>query len=316
MNMRFVIDESSWQFDHLSQQACCEMLEQLMDQIELAQEQQHGVCYSEDLFWQAVWQNKTFYDLVSPDSEFVIPRETNERLTSLFNHLPKWQELQSYTRPTSTEIQIAGKMQNSASIAWAHLQAQSTANDTVAALILGNLHSAGSHEIECNEISNTIWLVADRVSYQDFFRWLIQISCKKPTEISQFAQSAFLQLDFHPDALPGIKNMTKPFHVLLPDLIKHFAVLSDHGKEIFSGRWQDAPAKFLPLGVNLSSENGATKSNNKAKKQRTVQYKGADVICWWHSKLEGHQNRIHFFPDNAAKTGRILIGICCEHLDT
>jgi hypothetical protein len=158
--------------------------------------------------------------------------------------------------------------------------------------------------------------VADHASYQGFFRWLICETSKNPAELAQWTQSAFLQLDFHADALHGIKSMSKPFHELLPDLVCHLSALSDHGKAIFSQPWAEAPARFGQYGVDMSQENGHTKSNDKARKQRTRTHKGKEVVFWWHSKLERHQNRIHFYPDEAASTGRILVGIFCKHLDT
>ncbi len=315
MNIRFVIDESSWQFDQMTPLTCRDALDQLLDQIELALEHGHRVCYSEELFWQSVWQDKTFYELLAPDCGFLIPHEVNERLASIIYRLPKWQDL-SATQPSSNQVTINGNAQQAASLSWAAQQTQTSQSNAVAALILPTRHPASLYVLGTTMGSIPIWLVADHTSYQDFFRWLICETSKNPTELAQWAKSAFLKLDFHDDALPGIKHMSKPFHELLPDLVRHLAALSDHGKAIFSHPWQEVPKRFGEHGVEMSQENGNTKSNAKARKQRTRTHKGEEVVFWWHSKLEPHQNRIHFYPDEAASTGRILVGILCKHLDT
>jgi len=99
-------------------------------------------------------------------------------------------------------------------------------------------------------------------------------------------------------------------------LTKHLGVLSDHGKQIFKDPWINAPAMFGSYGVELSDENGKTKGNSKAEKERTININGTDIIFWWHSKLEPDRDRIHFYPDRIKDGGRLLVGIFCSHLQT
>lgn len=319
MNMRFVIDESSWQFDHLPHETCSavvvQLLDQLLDQIELALSHDHGVCYSEELFWQTVWQDKTFYDLLAPECACHIPHEIYERLSSIIYKLSTWQELPA-PQPINAPIYVNGEALHAASIAWAAIQTQANQASAVAALILPSCRPAGCCTVGIETGNTPIWLVADSASYQNFFRWLITETSQNPAQLAQWARSAFLQLDFYADAMHGIKSMSKPFRELLPDLVRHLAALSDHGQKIFSDSWIDAPNRFGQYGVNMSPENGNTKGNDKARRERTKTHEGREVVFWWHSKLEPHQDRIHFYPDDAAKTGRILVGIFCKHLTT
>ena len=315
MSIRFVIDESSWRFDQMTPLSCSEALDQLLDQIELALEQGHGVCYSEELFHQRVWQEKMFYDLLDPDCGFHISREISERLSSIIYKLPMWQDLPA-PQAVNAEIQINSKLVQAASIVWAAQQTLNSQNNAVAALILPTCHAAGCHTVSLVADSVSVWLVAERDSYQGFFRWLILTTSKNPAELAQWAHSAFLQLDFYADALSGIKSMEKPYKELVGDLVRHLAALSDHGKAIFSQNWEDAPARFGQYGVDMSMENGKTKRNKDARDDRTKIHNGKEVVFWWHSKLERHQNRIHFYPNDAANTGRILVGIFCKHLRT
>jgi hypothetical protein len=107
--------------------------------------------------------------------------------------------------------------------------------------------------------------------------------------------------------------MSKPYRELIEPLTKHLSVLSDHGKRVFSESWKDAPSKFGSHGINISDENGNTKSNSEARRERTRIFNGKEVVFWWHSKLEPDRDRIHFSPDDR---DRLLVGIFCRHLQT
>ncbi len=314
MSIRFVIDESCWRFERMVPDDCCRALDQLLDQIELALEHRHGVCYSEQLFWLPVWHEKTFYDLLAPDSNFRLPHEINERLASIIYRLPTWEEL-AQSQPKTNQVDIGGSVKCAASLAWAASQNRGVPANAVAALVLSGRMS-GRCEVNADNACTSLWLVANKADYQGFFRWLILEASNNPAELEQWAASAFLQLDFYANAIQGIKSMSKPYSVLLPDLVRHLSALSDHGQAIFSQSWDEVPARFGQHGVDMSTENGNTKSNSTAKKQRTRNHLGKEIVFWWHSKLERHQDRIHFYPDDAAKTGRIVVGIFCRHLDT
>jgi len=131
-----------------------------------------------------------------------------------------------------------------------------------------------------------------------------------------FALSAFPDIDFAPGAFNGIKDMSKPYRELVKPLVRHLSAFSDHGKRIFSGPWAQVPAEFGALRVDISDENGNTKGNSEARKDRTIIIDGTDIVFWWHSKLEPDRDRIHIYPDRIPKGGRLLVGIFCCHLKT
>lgn len=314
--MRFVIDETSWRFDGLKQDVCIEKLETMLDLLEDAHDQGHSVCYSEDLFFITVWQDKSFYELYDPDSPVSIPREVQERITSIFCWLPKWQEL-SLSWPPAFEVQINQKNEeDAASIAWAHEQTKQDKAHAVACLVFPNIRSVGCLPVTVKRCTESLWFIADHQNYYNFFRWLITDTTKNPSEMEAFALSAFPEIDFVPGVFNGIKIMSKPYKELVKPLTKHLGALSDHGKRIFSGSWRNASAEFGSLGVDLSDENGNTKGNNEARKERTLNINGTDIIFWWHSKLEPDRDRMHFYPDRIPTGGRLLIGIFCCHLQT
>jgi hypothetical protein len=147
-----------------------------------------------------------------------------------------------------------------------------------------------------------------------YFRWLILETTRAPEQMADLASDAFPALQFVPGAFNGVKSMSKPYRDLADDLVKHLGALSDHGRRIFASSWQYASAEFGTLGVNLSDENGATKSNAAAKRERTRVYSGSDLVFWWHSKLQPDRDRIHFYPDAVPRGGAIVVGIFCRHL--
>lgn len=314
--MRFVIDETSWRFDGLENDACIEALEVVLDLLDDAHDQGQLACYSEELFETVIWQNKTFYELYEPDSPVTIPWEIRERVASIFGRLSKWQEIDSYA-PKDFDVQIDNRSKEFApSVAWAHEQTARNKANTVACLIFPGVRSLGNYPVTIKNQTATLWFVGDFQSYRDYFRWLITDTTKSPDELTKFAASAFPSLDFIPDSFDGIKGMSKPYRELIEPLAKHLSVLSDHGKRVFSESWKEAPSKFGSHGINISDENGNTKSNSEARRERTRIFNGKEVVFWWHSKLEPDRDRIHFSPDKIANGGRLLVGIFCRHLQT
>jgi hypothetical protein len=313
--MRFVIDETSWRFDGLTLGACVEALETMLDQIEDAQAQGHLACYSEELFYTLVWENKSFYELYALDAPIPIPREVQERFDSNFHGLSKWQDMSPDWRPS--KIKFDGSPEEEApSIAWAHEQTVLNRERAIACLVFPGGRPAGFFDVTVNQKKAPLWLVADSKNYCDFFRWLIVETTKNPDEMERFASSAFSSLDFMPGTFNGIKKMSKNYQELVKPLVHHLGALSDHGKRVFEKPWSQVAAEFGGVGVNISDENGKTKSNTDARKERTVEFNGNDIICWWHIKLEPHQDRIYLSPDRIHSGGKLLVGIFCEHLKT
>ena len=69
------------------------------------------------------------------------------------------------------------------------------------------------------------------------------------------------------------------------------------------------------LGIEVSIE-GKTRRSKRLMKHREVKSRGRWYSCEWHSKLERHQNRIHFCLLSDTEEEEILIGIFHKHLPT
>lgn len=313
--MRFVIDETSWKFEHLGVENCVDALETMLDLLDDAFAEGHPVCYSDELFNTFVWRDKTFYDLYSDDSPIAIPRDVQERIGTIFNGLAKWQDLPQ-NWPPSFDVKVGGQgICTAPSVAWAHEQTLSDNECAVACIVL-YIEISGMLDTEVSTRSIPLWFVKDRENYCLFFRWLITETTTAPSGMESFALSAFPKLDFISGAFGGIKDMSKPYQTVVRSITHHLGVLSDHGQRVFSGPRSSVASEFGGLHVDISDENGNTKGNSVARTERTKTVNGSNVVFWWHTKLERHQNRIHIYPDNVPTGGRILIGIFCLHLTT
>ena len=298
-------------------EACINNFELMLDQIDTAQEQGYSVCYTEDLFYIKVWENQNFYDLYEADSPIQIPQEVRERISAIFNRLTRWEDLQ-LDWPKSFEVEIDGASKEDApSIAWAHKQTFDNTANAVACLILPGGRQSGCFNVIVEETKTLLWFVDGATNYAKYFRWLIIKTTHHSKQMQDFAPSAFPYIDFVPNAFNGINKMSKPYNQLVEHLVHHLGVLSDHGKRIFSKTpWAEVTAEFGSYGVSVSDENGKTKANHVARNERTKTIDGSEVIFWWHSKLEPHRDRIHFYPDGVRDGGQILVGIFCKHLTT
>jgi hypothetical protein len=312
--MRFVVDETSWIFDGVEPETCIDALETMLDRLDDARELGHGCCYSEDLFSVAVRDGRTFYELYDADSPIVIPPDVRQRIAVAFNHLPVWQEL-SDPWPNSFDAFVGeGGVEYAPSIAWAHAQTLLSAASAVACISHGVRRESGLVDVTVSSRRAPVWFVSQPRDCERYFRWLIVKSTANSDEMEALSASAFRSLDFVAGSFNGIRRMSKPYVSLVPVIVRHLAALSDEGKRIFSGPRDRVAAEFGPFGVDISDENGNTKSNQRARAERTLVVNGETRIFWWHSKLERHQDRIHICPEKIREGGRILIGIFCDHL--
>jgi hypothetical protein len=314
--MRFVVDESSWNFDAFSSEQFVEALEIHLDRLDDAILDNHQICYSDDLFNRPVYDGKSFYELYEDGSEMPVPHEIRERIGTIFGRMSHWQDLAN-PLPASSLINIASTGPTEASsIAWAITQVLNSNPYDIACIIVPKIRQGGLNEIEFNGNITQIFFIATEEDYRRYFRTVISKATNSATEMALFCDSAFSQLDFVPGCLQGIKNMSRPYREIISDVIHHLSVLNDFGKQIFAARWQDAPAKFGSHGVEISDENGKTKQNSKAKKARELKIGNDTIFFWWHTKIEAHRDRIHIYPDNVPTGGKIIVGIFCNHLVT
>jgi len=288
----------------------------MLDRIDAAQADMHGCCYSEELFNQPVYEDRSFYDLYSSDSPILIPDEVRIRIAAAFNRLPVWQDLDN-PWPSSFDVTInQGPVESCPSIAWAHKQMITDVNYPVACIGHAPRRENGKATVRVGHQEANVWFVETGRDVENFFRWLIIETTDRPSSMEELAAFAFTELEFVAGAFSGIKDMSKPYRELVKPIVTHLAALSDEGRRIFSGSRDRVAAEFGPFGVDISDENGLTKSNRTARDERTIKVNGEARVFWWHTKIERHQDRIHFCPEHILAGKKILVGIFCNHLTT
>jgi hypothetical protein len=314
MMAQFVLDENSWESEGIAPLAYVERIEEILDTVDDLIASGHACVYSDDLFTSALAGDRTFYDLYHPDAPIAIPPDLQERVAAIFGRLRVWQDL-DVPWPESFEVSVNGRAEEFApSIAWAHARASQGARTAVPCIVHGESRPSGHIPVRVGGSVVDVWMIASIEDAPAYFRWLIVETTNSPHEMGRLASDAFPALDFTTDAFDGVKDMSKPYRGLVDDLVKHLGALSDHGQRIFSGPWQRAPADFGALGVELSDENGTTKGNAKARRERTREHLGATRVFWWHTKLEPDRDRIHFDPEPVTRGRALVIGILCRHL--
>ncbi len=98
-------------------------------------------------------------------------------------------------------------------------------------------------------------------------------------------------------------------------VIEHLAALDDGFAETFEAERGSSAQISARLGIEVSIE-GKTRGSPTLMRRRDASFRGYVFRCEWHTKLERHRNRIHFFPGDERTGGRILIGLFVRHLPT
>jgi hypothetical protein len=314
--MRFVIDESTVKFDGQDFLSAIDKFEDMLDRVDQIIERKHRVAYSADLFANPVLNEKSLYELYDTGSAVGIPREVQERIAAVFGVIPKWDEL-SEELPAALDVCVADEADCYApSVAWVHAEAARANDKRSAVIVYPGTRAEGSFAVSCANTTLPIWFYSSIKGYRNFCRWTICFDTATPAEFEYLAGDAFPNIEILEGACSGIKDMSKPYGELCTELVSCLSVLSDCGQAIFAGRWQEAPARFGSLGVNISDENGNTKSNRGAERARTRSKNGNKFIFWWHMKLRPDRDRVHLFPDPVLKGEKVIVGIFCRHLPT
>ncbi|WP_156164815.1 hypothetical protein [Bradyrhizobium sp. LTSP885] len=270
------------------------------------------MAYTESIFLKPIASTKTFYDLYAPDSPIEISAELRVRIAVIFSRAAKLEDVFASGEDSSIEIESSG-LEQAETIAWAaarYLHDQSHITPCISNV------STGLHSVNYQGETVPIWMVNSPRQVEHFFRWLIVATTRDPSQMEALSSEAFRQLAFVGGSIDGIKKMTGSYISLIGKIVHDLAFLSDNGSHIFAGSWQDAPSQFVAGNVVISDENGNTKQNRIAKRERKIAYAGADLFFWWHIKIEPHQNRIHICPDKVRGGGQIVVGIFCHHLTT
>jgi len=314
MTFRFVVDERSINLNGLESSAGKKLIQDMLYLIYDVQEEGHVVCFDDDLFTMSVLHDRSFWELCDPESPVRLDAELSQFASAIFGRMPRWYETET-PGPADFDVSIDGRSkETSASVAWAHRQAIVGGLSSAACLSAFGGRRTGVVEVVVAGQLEEVWFADTRRGIEQYFRWIIAKHASTPDQIANVAPFAFTQIRFVDRCFDGIGKMSKPCRQLAPAIVAHLAAFSDEGKRIFSGPWARAPLEFAALGVQISDENGNTKSNAIARRERSIILDGETQLFWWHSKIEPHQDRIHICPNLVPNGGAVVVGIFCRHL--
>lgn len=314
--MRFVVDETSFDFNGVPESTCIEIIESMLDRMEDAIEGGHDCLYSDQLFIDPVLRDKSLWELCSRGEDVHIPHEVSSRIAAVFNNLTRWQELPQSNIECSEVSINGGQVEVASSIAYAHSRSLLGVQEFVACISCAGRVCGEEVVVTVEGVSSALWFVAAERDAELLCRWMILRATTTPAELEFYANSAFKNLDFLEGVFGGIKSMSKPYMSLLPKIVQHLGALSDDGQRIFRGEYVRVSAEFGPLGVDISDENGNTKRNSVAVNERKKVWRDEERYFWWHTKFERDRDRIHLCPRDVSAGGKILVGIFCTHLTT
>ena len=319
MNIRFIVDESSWMNVNTSSGSQLESaLKLLIERIDVATRREEDRAKHESFYETGLGDSIRLYSLLFEKScPIQVDRDTGERLRLALDKMYTVDdsELEDY------DVCIAGSSRFSPGVAWAH--AQGMQGRAVAALPL-NLDDSlrGRIEVSVKEVEQSIHFVTTEHEHRTFFRDTIEVENKGAQEIAQIATSAFPDLEWIDSVWRELNAHERCFigeH--RKTLVSHLSVLDDKGASFFNSHpgGDGVEQEFGSHGVGASNESGETRRHNPSKTVRTRIYRGSPEVFWWHTKITWDEGRIHFlhvpFEAGSEKPpqGHIVIGIFTNH---
>jgi hypothetical protein len=313
--MRFVIDESSWMNATEYADAVPDAVDALLERLDVARERREQLAKHPDIYEADIGGGHKLYSVLF-DLECPLPLERD--VVALLRLALDRSGTLDDAGLSSYDVTIAGSSRLAPAVAWAH--AQRSENRAVAVLSLPLDHSPqGECEVVVAGLARQLHFVTSEKQHRAFFRDVIRVEEAAEDDFEALAPSAFPTLGWADGVWRGLGDFGKPYRDLRDVLVVHLGVLDDYGAELFT-TWQSTDFRQIgprlsALGAEASDENGRTKQYKAAEKDRTRRYQGREYVFWWHTKLQRHEDRIHFLhiPGNPPPHGRIVIGIFNKH---
>ncbi|MCJ2071103.1 hypothetical protein MKK75_20295 [Methylobacterium sp. J-030] len=314
--MKYIIDETSWNFDGLPILELNRRLEEILDVIVAFNSMSDNVFNSSNLYSRCVKIQETIYDLFNVEKPIHIEPEVRQRFNAAVSRLKHIEDELGWTKNDDDFFIDGGNVGPAPSLSHALSTANAGFEDNFGCLCQSNRRPRGRVNVAHLDRVGELYFICSQSDASLYYRWLALKKSQKIADLEKLCPYAFPDLDFVDNVLSGIKTMSKDFREICPDIVRHLSVLNDHGAHIFRGDWQKAPQEFGSRGIDISDENGNTKRNRAAKQARERTFGGVKYSFWWHTKIEAHTDRIHICQDRISEGGKIIIGVMCAHLPT
>jgi hypothetical protein len=309
---RVVIDENSFDFRELTPDQLSSLLNQFNE--ELTELKAKGCPAWKPPMFENVPCHKEYelYAYLTSEPGASVDRDVRNRFYSLVQKCPEWDA----SVPTCDDVALGDKPPTTAwSVAYAitsTLQGQG-----IACLVLATSPYRGFVTVTMLDGEAQLYFFAESSTLQPFWRSLYELENIPESSFFELADHAFPKLIFHRDLV--FSKFEGSYRDLRPQVVKQLGDLNDHFLTAHAaalGKANEVNVRLMAHGLTrVSPDSPKTHRNAKAMRQRYVWHEGREVCCEWHSKIEGHRNRIHF-AFGAEFGDRILIGIFVDHLMT
>ena len=174
---------------------------------------------------------------------------------------------------------------------------------------------AGVHSVDqpAKPQSVDVHFSVSPADHPGFFRLLYELEDVAEADFFERAIRAFPRLVFAANV--SFRHFRGSYRALRPQVVRHLGLLNDGFSEAYVSEHGMPKEVSRRIGIEVSIE-GNTRRSERLMKQRDVEFRGRWYRCEWHSKLERHQNRIHFCVLGDPAEAQILIGIFHRHLQT
>lgn len=300
--MRFVVDETSLEVGEINEGAVLdfEAFARLLATLR-AQEEKIGLLSG----WGSTPCGDS--DLATALSIGNVPRDLGALVLGLLNQCIQWDnDLQVVVDPV---VLVSGEPYSSFGVAFAAARSGTTLT-AIAEFPSGRWE--GTHQIEFGgQVERELFLKhSERLC--DFYRVLLRSDHVGEEEFFALAPLAFPAITF-------VDRLSfRHFHggySIKARVVDHLEILNDHFMEAYASERGSSEQISARIGIPVSIE-GETRSSRRLMRMRDVTTGAGTFRCEWHSKIDPHQNRIHFYPADERSGGKIVVGLMVDHLPT
>jgi uncharacterized protein YciU (UPF0263 family) len=308
---RFVIDESGFEFTDDDPEVVEQTLLKFVDLLSYANETGTGVVRWSEIFYVESHSGRELHELLF--SLDVIDRDIRVLFGRLLEKVPCWNDHPEAFAP-SFEFGVGDTALSMAPAVGLCTESQRR-KCAAACLTTDQSHRRGPVEVvdRADDERTTIHFLVTREDAPLFWRFVIGLEDLNASEVEEVSELAFPRLLFSDRTWARVDRFEGKFRDYRDLLIRDLSGLNDYAVEVWKENVE--PARIIAemrakCQVSCSRESSNTHRNSKAMAERIVRFDGADSLCEWHTKLEGHRNRIHF----EVRSECVLVGIFDQHL--
>jgi hypothetical protein len=239
----------------------------------------------------------------------IVDRDLGLLLLGLLGKCKIWDDDPSVV-VSDDDLRVEGNPYKSLGVAYA----ASAASERKGLGVLTMVHVGfvGLRRVSSSGINCELCFVVNPSDCKYLYRSLYALENVAEKDFFDLALVAFPDLDF----APGLSFSRFDGGYSTRDVVvEHLGVLNDVFLEFYISEHGNSAGISAHIGIDVSIE-GGTRSSEHLMAMRDVEFHERVFRCEWHSKLEPHRNRIHFYPGNTSTGGRTLICIFVDHLPT